>query len=136
MKQNIIKLMAILLISSIFSLSYGLESNQLFLNCKKFIELTEDHGLSLNISEANDPNILLAVGSSFCGGYINGFRDNHFASKSKFELNYCLPNDTSIYSLAKAYVKYLEDHPEMLNEYSSSTFPAAMSKYFPCNNTQ
>ncbi|WP_421800798.1 Rap1a/Tai family immunity protein [Granulicella sibirica] len=70
-----------------------------------------------------------------CANYIMGVVDAQAEGPTeKNPLNrYCLNNGITTVQLSKVFVKYSDDHPEMMNKATPFVLARAFAKAFPCS---
>lgn len=127
MKNCKLTLTTIILMFSIFTQSFAIGSSELILKCKALIKTTENPVKEYVIESGQEERVLESLQAQFCLGYISGFFDNH-------PKEYCLPSGLNAYQVAKIYIKYVEENPEIMHKDSNITFPSAMAKHFLCTN--
>jgi hypothetical protein len=103
-------------------------------------DLNGSHLLKACNAALVDPKTLDADGHAligYCAGLIhgvsNGQRGAHAASPSSVaDLHFCLPESMTIQEGARVVAKYLNEHPERLQEDASELAKAALGSAFPC----
>ncbi len=84
-------------------------------------------------------------GPIFCSGYITGLMEMRsfmvglFAltkpNDPGFDWGYgCMPNGVTLEQVTKVFIKYANDHPELLHKDASIILLAAFKQAFPCTN--
>lgn len=103
--------------------------------CKNAISVFEHRASNIDIIE-------VSMGSSFCVGYIRGVSDttkiSYFGIMGKngdlvapFHY-FCTPNEVGTEQEIRIVIKYLENHPEKLNQPMLYIIINALSAAFPC----
>jgi hypothetical protein len=90
---------------------------------------------SLKALEGGQLNEEEMIQSGNCVGFITGYINAH-----KLETHgtiaqeyYCLPSNGRLGEYIRKFVKYMEEHPEKLNEDTQLLFFSSLTKAFPCN---
>jgi hypothetical protein len=80
-----------------------------------------------------------AFDAGLCGGFIDGVMDGMYymaVNKAKtftdVKMPFCLPSDVSNEQIVKVYMKFLNDHPENLNDPATVLLVRALTAAFPC----
>jgi len=93
---------------------------QLLEYCKDAIDVTDHDGHDY-------------LNAGFCMGYINGIAENTvFLQDTLKKPLFCIPNEVTLGQEIMVVVKFLEDHPENLNQKSLYLAMEALFRAFPC----
>jgi len=149
MKKHLF-LYLLLMISSSQAFAFtSINGENLLEMCRDSVSISETKTVDSDLYKAGQE----VTNSGICIGYIEGFEDMHylyslFLFHTKFfTLNttndktinflhlYCLPDDVTRYQLTKVVVKYLEDHPEKLNQSAGLLVWQAFQEAFPCTKS-
>jgi hypothetical protein len=106
---------------------YGGSGMTLLHQCEAAVKLSGS-GHSTYNGQAGD-----AADASYCNGYVNGIVDQLTIMSSAMKTAYCLPSyGGSNEQFVRIVLKYLQDHPESLNQPAISPTSLAITGAFPC----
>ena len=106
---------------------YGGSGMTLLHQCEAAVKLSGS-GHTMYNGQAQDDD------ASYCNGYVNGIVDQMTVMSSPMKTtSYCLPSyGGSNEQFVRIVLKYLQDHPESLNQPAISPTPLAIIGAFPC----
>lgn len=77
--------------------------------------------------------------SGFCAGFVDGVVDSQDMWEASDKMqnrshvqSFCLPGKSTNGQLVRVFIKYLDDHPERLNEPAALLLVESLRKAFPC----
>ncbi len=90
--------------------------------------------LSEKCNHDNDSPRFEPYPAGLCDGYIAGVLDLTQAvlAITKNKSSVCIPNGVTLGQVTKIVKKYLNNHPERLNEQAVELIAAALNEAFPC----
>lgn len=120
----------------------GMNGESLLSYCEASLSLLEKQAKTVNVESASK--------SGVCLGYITAFEDitNLNASKpvelptevspdsaasAPKPLPYCMPDEVSLTQEVRVVVKYLQDHPQQLQQPASELLSTLFAQAFPCS---
>jgi Rap1a immunity proteins len=75
----------------------------------------------------------------FCAGFVEGVIDSQYMREAADSglgpsniPRYCIPQEATYDQIVKVFVKYLDEHPELLHKPACSLLIASWVKAFPC----
>lgn len=108
----------------------GLKGRDLLESCKGAITYFEKDSLPSDTVSRDTAEL-----GSICISYISGILDTLIFDNTVLKIRlFCIPKDITSDQAIRVIVKYLEDHPEQLNDPAIILVLTAFKTYFPCNN--
>ncbi len=130
MKKWIYALIAVLMLPG---MSLALDGNEMLQACK----------IAIRVNDYNDRNPGNRFGIAKCSYYVAGFKEavefnEDWLDERDKNLGYgtyrflCVPDDVTIMQVIGAFVNYMEQHPEDLNDPAYSILTMTFLEVFPC----